>query len=84
MPYLVYIKRSAEKELDRFPTEVYNRIVNRLLSLRDNPGPPRAKKLHGREGHRIRIGSYRVLYTIDESEKKVEIVSIAHRREAYR
>ena len=84
MSYLVYLKRSAEKELDRLPTERYNRIVSRLISLGDNPRPPRAKKLHGREGYRIRVGSYRVLYTIDESEKKIEVVSIAHRKEVYR
>ncbi len=84
MSYLVYLKRSAEKELDRLPTESYNRIVSRLISLRDNPRPARAKKLHGRGCYRIRVGNYRILYTIDESEKKVEVVSIAHRREVYR
>ncbi len=62
----------------------YGRIVKRLTSLGDNPRPPGVKKLHGREGYRIRIGDYRILYVINESEKKVEIVSIAHRKEVYR
>lgn len=84
MSYLVYLKRSAEKELDRLPTEVQNRIVKQLVSLKDNPRPPGVKKLYFREGYRIRVGDYRILYTINESEKKLKIVSIAHRKEVYR
>ena len=84
MPYAVYLKRSAEKELDRLPVEVHDRIVKRLISLRNNPRPPGTKKLFGREGYRIRVGNYRILYIINEKEKKVEIVSVAHRKEVYR
>jgi mRNA interferase RelE/StbE len=84
MPYIVYLKESTEKELDRLPTKIYDRIVKRLLSLKNNPQPFGTKKLVGREGYRIRVGDYRILYVINESEKKVEIVSIAHRKEVYR
>jgi len=42
------------------------------------------KKLLGREGYRIRVGDYRILYVINEKERKVEVVSIAHRKEVYR
>lgn len=84
MSYAVYLKRSAEKELDRLPTEVYDRIIKQLISLKDNPRPHGIKKLQGREGYRIRVGDYRILYVIDEKEKKVEIVSVAHRKEVYR
>ncbi len=84
MAYAVYLKRSAEKELDRLPAEAHDRVVRRLLSLRHNPRPPGTKELHGREGYRARVGDYRILYLVSEEEKKVEIVSIAHRKEAYR
>jgi len=84
MPYLVYLKRSAEKELDHLPSDVHKRIVKRLISLKDNPRPHGTKKLHGREGYRIRVGEYRILYIINETKKKVEIVSIGHRKEVYR
>jgi mRNA-degrading endonuclease RelE of RelBE toxin-antitoxin system len=33
---------------------------------------------------RIRAGNYRVLYTVDEKEKRIDIVSVADRKEAYR
>ncbi|HCG99037.1 MAG TPA: hypothetical protein DE036_04345 [Actinobacteria bacterium] len=50
----------------------------------EHPIPKEAKKLQGKVGHRIRVGDYRILYIIHESEKKVEIISIAHRRDIYR
>ena len=84
MPYTVLIKRSAEKALDRLPDQIHDNIVKRLISLRHNPRPPGTKKLYGQEGYRIRAGDYRILYLIDEKEKKVEIVSVGHRREVYR
>ena len=84
MPYTVKLKRSAEKELDHLPTKIHNKVINILLSLKENPFPRNSKKLRGREGYRIRVGDYRILYLIDESDKNVEVVSVAHRKEVYR
>ncbi len=84
MSYTVSLKRSAEKELKRLPVKIHDRIVNLLISLKENPIPKGVKKLSGREGYRIRVGDYRILYVINHLEKKVEVFSIAHRREAYR
>lgn len=82
--YAVSLKRSAEKELERFPSPLHDRIIDRLLALQHNPRPPGAKKLRGREGYRIRVGDYRILYTVDEREQVVEVFSVAHRKEVYR
>ena len=82
--YRINLKRSAEKELERLPDKIHDRIVHRLLLLKNDPRPQNAKKLRGREGYRIRVGDYRILYIIDDENKIVEIYSIAHRREAYR
>jgi len=84
MSYLVRLKRSAEKELDRLPIKAYNRIVKVLLSLKEDPIPQGTRKLHGRDGYRIRVGNYRILYIINESNKKVEVLSVAHRKEVSR
>ncbi len=84
MPYTVKLKKSAEKELENLPAKIHEKIVDLLLSLKENPFPHNLKKLHGRKGYRIRIGDYRILYIIDESDKKIEIISIAHRKEVYR
>lgn len=84
MSYTVKLKRSAEKELDNLPTKIHDKVINILLSLKENPFPHNFKKLRGREGYRIRVGDYRILYLIDESDKNIEVVSVAHRREVYR
>lgn len=84
MIYVVSLKRSAEKELDDLPKKMHDKIVEHLFSLKENPRPICAKKLHGREGYRTRVGEYRILYIVDDLRKKVEIFSIAHRREVYR
>jgi mRNA interferase RelE/StbE len=59
-------------------------VINILLSLKGNPFPHNLKKLRGREGYRIRVEDYRILYLIDESAKNIEVVSVAHRKEVYR
>jgi mRNA interferase RelE/StbE len=84
MSYAVYLKRSAEKELEGLPEKLHNKIIKALILLEENPIPHNVKKLHGREGFRMRVGDYRVLYTIDESKKKIEILSVADRKEVYR
>lgn len=84
MAYVIAIKRSAEEELDSLPKAVQERIVSHLTELKGDTRPVGMKKSHGREGYGIRVGNYRVLYTIDDSAKRIEVVSIAHRREVYR
>jgi mRNA interferase RelE/StbE len=82
--YIVNLKRSAERELEHLPKQIHDRMVNILISLKENPLPTGVKKLHGRDGYRIRVGNYRILYTIDDSQRAVEVFSIAHRKEVYR
>lgn len=66
MSYQVIIKRAAEKELDSLSAQVSERIIKHLLSLEENPRPQGIKKLQGEDGFRLRVGDYRVLYTIDD------------------
>ena len=84
MAYTVILKRSAEKELARLTETLHHRIATQLLELENNPRPPGVQKLHGHDGHRIRIGDYRVLYLIDDQTETVQVSAIGHRREVYR
>lgn len=84
MKYEVRIIRAAEKEMDKFPTAVNARLSQRILSLEDNPRPRGARKLSGREEYRLRVGDYRVLYTIDDKVCLVTVFAVGHRREVYR
>lgn len=84
MTYQVILQRPAEKELEALDSSIHKRIVTRLLALEENPRPTGVKKLQGQESYRLRIGDYRVLYTIDDKSRKVFIMAVGHRREVYR
>ena len=82
--YTLYIKRSAERELDLLPKTVFDRVVKAILPLQASPRPRNAKKLRGSDGYRIRVGNYRVLYTVDDDAKRIDVVAVGHRRDVYR
>ena len=82
--YQVLVERKAEREMEVLPEDVLYLIGEVLDDLGENPRPPGAKKLTGKEGYRIRKGAYRVLYTIDDPSRIVRIYRIGHRREVYR
>ena len=84
MKYEVRIIRAAEKEMNRLPRAIHARISRKTLSLEDNPRPRGAKKLSGREEYRLRVGDYRLLYTINDQALVVSIVAVGHRGEVYR
>lgn len=84
MKWRVVVARSAEKELARLSTENQLRVARLIRSLEDNPFPGTAKRLKGREEFRIRIGDYRVLYTVEHNSRLLTVAAIGHRREVYR
>jgi mRNA interferase RelE/StbE len=82
--YDVVLTSSAEKELKKLSGQLIARIVPRLEDLASNPHPPGCKKLQGGDREwRIRVGDYRVVYTIDNAKLLVEVTRIRHRSEVY-
>ena len=82
--YRVFIKPGAEREMNSLSEPVHRRITAKILGLAENPRPHGTTKLHGMQGYRLRVGDYRVLYTIEDASSTVTVQSVAHRREAYR
>jgi len=82
--YRLEIKRSAEKEVAGLPKDVAARVVEAIRALGDQPRGPGTRKLAGAEGYRVRVGSSRILYAIDDGAHIVTIVAVGHRREVYR
>jgi mRNA interferase RelE/StbE len=82
--YDLYIERPTQKQLAKIPRPYRDRIINSIRNLAVEPRPDGAKKLAGREGWRIRVGDYRVIYEIRDDQLHVLIVTIRHRREVYR
>ena len=84
MSWRVELARDAKKELARLPGAVQKRIARVLLSLESDPFPAGCKKLKNRDGWRVRVGNYRILYFADKSARQIVVGVIAHRREVYR
>jgi mRNA interferase RelE/StbE len=82
--YAVELKPSARKELDGLSDKLIERIFPRLENLASNPRPPGCKKLKGGDNEwRIRVGDYRIVYTINDGKFLVEVMRIRHRSEVY-
>lgn len=83
--YRLVWKRSAEKELRALPREAVSRIVKIAEALRDDPYPAGARGIVGAQRtYRLRSGDYRLLYTVEQERLVIEVVRVAHSREAYR
>jgi mRNA interferase RelE/StbE len=84
--YSVLIKTSAAKELEAVePRGLRTRIVSRIQALARAPRPPGSQKLAGEaERYRIRQGAYRIVYSVDDERRIVEVFKIGHRRDVYR
>ncbi|MEO7311332.1 MAG: type II toxin-antitoxin system RelE/ParE family toxin [Chitinophagaceae bacterium] len=83
MPYQVTIKPKAVKALAKINDPDYNNIRTAIYSLADNPRPKGYLKLKGRDGYRIRVGDYRVIYHIADKLLTVDVVAIGHRKDIY-
>jgi mRNA interferase RelE/StbE len=83
--YSIKFAHSAVKELEALPSKVLNRVFPKIELLAEEPRPYGTRKLTG-ESHtwRIRVGDYRVVYTVDDAARAVDIVAVRHRRDAYR
>ena len=83
--YSISFARSARKELERLPDDVANRVLAKIEALAEIPRPAGIIKLHGQKNlWRLRVGDYRVVYSVDDSSKEVDVSVIRHRRDVYR
>ncbi len=74
----------AQKELDKIDDKTALRISQKIFQLENYPYGLDSQKLAGGKGYRIRLGDYRVVYTIDKVTQTITIIKIGHRREVYR
>jgi len=83
--YNIQWKKSAEKDLLNIDHQQIPRIIKSVESLIKNPFPKLCLKLHGTNKlYRIRIGDYRVIYQIDNTENALTIFYVRHRKDVYR
>ena len=84
--YTIQLKPAAERDLKKVKDRaVLRRIARAIDGLETNPRPPNAKALQG-DGSilRVRVGRYRILYTVEDAALLVLVIRIGHRHDVYR
>lgn len=85
MTYEIIFKPSAEKALSKLPKNIQARVLEKIAILEENPRPNGVVKLEDSDNlYRIRMGDFRIIYSIQDKELLVLVVGIKNRREAYR
>jgi mRNA interferase RelE/StbE len=80
----IFFKESVQKDLRKVPKHNLKRILSRIQKLKDNPRPVGCEKLTGQELYRVRQGTYRIVYSIQDNELTVWVIRVGHRKNVYR
>lgn len=83
MRYSVDIEKPVIKYLEKLPVNIYKKLKAAILSLEENPRPQGSEKLTNKDAYRIRVGDYRIIYTIKDKILLVTVIDAGHRREIY-
>ena len=82
MNYQITIKKQAIKALKKI-NAYYSNIKRNIYKLSKNPRPQGYKKLKSRDGYRIRVADYRIIYDIFDNILVVDVIAVGHRKDIY-
>ena len=82
--YIISLSKKAQKQLDKLSDLIAEPILDAIANLATNPRPAGCKKLKGRDGFRLRVGNYRILYDIYDAELVINVIALGHRKEVCR
>ena len=82
--YKILFRESIHKDLRHIPQNDVKRIFERIDLLAVEPRPYGCEKLTGQEKYRVRQGTYRIVYSIQDKELVIWIVKIGQRKDIYR
>jgi mRNA interferase RelE/StbE len=81
--YRIELRPAAARALRKLDPQVRRRVQGAIAMLAQDPRPPGARALQGRPGHRVRVGDYRIIYTVEDDVLLVVVVRLGHRRDVY-
>ena len=81
--YRIELRPAAVRALRKLDPTVRPRIQGAIALLADDPRPPASRPLRGRPGYRVRVGDYRIIYTISDDVLLIVVVALGHRSEVY-
>ncbi len=79
--YRVEVRPAALRALRNLDATVRPRIEGAIALLAEDPRPPASRPLRGRPGYRVRVGDYRIIYTVQDDVLLIVVVTLGHRRE---
>ncbi len=82
--YRLEVSHTAHRQIRRLPAQTQERINSAIVRLAENPRSHDSKKLTARDGYRVRVGDYRILYQVDDDTKLVIIYRVMARGDVYR
>ena len=83
MRYQITLKKNVLKTLEKLNEPQYTNLKTAIYALGDNPRPNGYKKLKNRDGYRIRVGDYRIIYEIFDRVLLIDVIDIGHRKDIY-
>jgi mRNA interferase RelE/StbE len=84
MSYSVVIPKRVQKQFDKLPDQVYQRILKKLRLLENEPRPSGAIKLKGMDDeYRLHVGNYRLRCMVDDDKQVVILSRCQHRKNVY-
>jgi mRNA interferase RelE/StbE len=83
MKYTVVLQKRVIKAMEKISEPDFSKLKDAMFSLSGNPRPNGYKKLKGRDGYRIRVGNYRIIYEIFDNILLVDVINLGHRKEIY-
>ncbi|WP_296604686.1 type II toxin-antitoxin system RelE/ParE family toxin [Nocardioides sp.] len=81
--YRIQVTPAAARQLRKLDPQVARRVQGAIELLAVDPRPPASRALRGRPGYRVRIGDYRLLYTVQDDVLLVVLIRLGHRRDVY-
>ena len=81
--YRIELRPAAVRALRKLDPRVRHRVQGAIALLAQDPRPPGARALQGRSGLRVRVGDYRIIYTVEDDVLLVVVVRLGHRRDVY-
>ncbi len=81
--YRIELRPAAVRVLRKLDPPVARRVQAAIALLAEDPRPPASRPLRGRPAWRVRVGDYRVIYTIEDDVLLVVVVTLGHRRDVY-
>jgi mRNA interferase RelE/StbE len=85
MTYTIVISKSVQKQIKDLPSDLRERIIEKIKILTNDPRPDGVVKLKNSDReYRVRVGNYRIRYEINDADLTIKLLQCKHRKDVYR